>query len=207
MANIDHAAALKAAKKRVWYLENRKRILAESKAKRDAVKVVAVPVTQTVEVTKVNGQYTLQLNGVKLVLSADNQVTISQINAPAPADVAAKGELKSNGQPYKTTAAQRASSKKYMATRGDEYAKRSREYYAANRDAELERKRAYSKTPRGKEVAQASAKRYKAKKASTISPATTGYDGSKLPAMNSATLVPFGQYDVSEFSMIRNILK
>lgn len=109
MANINHAAALKAAKKRVWYLENRERILAEAKERRDAEQVE----TETVIVTKTKGKYSLQLGDLKLVVSPDATVVVSKVGdvAPAPKVV----ELKSNGQPYKTTAAQRAAVAKWRA--------------------------------------------------------------------------------------------
>lgn len=211
MANIDHAAALKAAKKRVWYLENRERLLAEAKQKRDAAKASATPVTQTIEVTKVNGQYSLQLNGVKLVLSADNQVTISKVAEPKAAVTQKTGPaLKANGQPYKTTPEQRAAVRKWQAANKETIREYNQKYYEENKDTILDYGRNYRQTPRGKETHNAAVKRYydankveiNARRAARRAEKT-----SKLPALNTATLVPFGQHDVSEFSMIRNILK
>lgn len=222
MANIDHKAALKAAKKRVWYLENRERVLAAAKAKRDAAKKASsTPVTKTVTLTEVDGKYVLELNGTKLVLSVDNQVTVENAKSitASASTTSATVELKSNGQPYKTTAAQRAAVKKWQEERREEMREYQRQYYAENKEAVLENHRAYSQTPRGKEVKRAASKRYyDANREAQLARSKAYYQTnkeainarrtkSKLPKLNAATLVPFGQYDVSEFSMIRNILK
>jgi hypothetical protein len=107
MANIDHTAKLKAIKKQLYYLENREAILAKAKARRTASQTT----TETVTVTKVNGQYSLTLGDLKLVVTPDAQVSVTKITkAPAV-------ELKSNGEPYKTTARQREAVRKCQAER------------------------------------------------------------------------------------------